>query len=93
MRCDDQNGPDSENDPLPDTFPIKPLSELGSFRSESDMRGLTALLILLAVAAHSCQDEYEERLAELRKRVRRSVGGKQKLVIFRISGRHMTGRE
>ena len=72
MRCDDQNGPDSENDPLPDTFPIKPLSELGRFRRDSDMRGLTALLFLLAVADPSCQDQYE-RLGKPPKRVRRDM--------------------
>ena len=61
---------------LPETFPIKRLSELGSFRRESDMRGLTILTLLfiasivccglaMAGADQSYQDQNEERLTKL----------------------------
>ena len=54
---------------LPETFGIKPLSLLGRFRRESDMRGLTVLLLLqacvLAQSDHSYQDQREAWLTKL----------------------------
>ena len=57
---------------LAETFPIKRLSEFGTLREESDMKGLITLLfisIILVVFGQSYQTHYEDSQLQLQQDV------------------------